>query len=289
MSSALNFNFNIMFEIPIKFLIVNSDEQVQCLNGADGTPYADGDIATDGTGSFTLRGFMDALMNEDNLVGDKDTQLRYIARAAQTQGVGTFTVTATSADVDASFTVELVSVDKGDVLVGQQKRYFKRYQIKEFGGLDSTTDIATAIRNAISADDHAEVVASGAGADVILTPKAGVSIVDPKLYSGEIAGTMVATTPANVGNGNYENLINDEWNVKGKDYYQNIEELPVKGVEYGQWDFTVTGTSLIAGYGGQVPGVANASGNYNFRLYVATGTALHAALVLVDGDLAARV
>jgi hypothetical protein len=242
---------------------------------------------------------LDIQLNENNLVGTKLTQLRKTSRVAAAVGVTTFTVSATAATAGDSFQVAFESIDGAPVHIGQVKRYFKRYQIATT--VASANALATAVRAAINADPNSEVVASGGTDEVILT--ANFAGVQPQLYSTPITGANVSTTPATAGTGNYENLINEEWNVKGKDIYMNQEELPVKGTQYSQWDFTVAGTSLISGYGGQIPNQiegqvlgtgtgqvagVNPSGNYNFRLYVATGTTLEAALDLVDGDLGAR-
>lgn len=273
-----------MFEIPIKELIVNSDDQVQLLF-EDGTPYTDGDI-TALTEGFILQNFLTNTILVSDLVGAKADKISYVARAAAVKGASTFLVTSTSASVGASFTIELESVDGTPVHL-QQNRYFKRYQIADNAGLDSAAKIAVAMETAINADEDALVTVSVSTATLTITAKdAGLT---PVVYSSVILGTRTVTVPASVGNGNYENLINIQWNYTGVDYLENQEILPVKGATYGQWDFTVTAASLISGYGGQVPGEPNASGNYNFRLYVNTGTTLHTALTDMDGDIAAIV
>ena len=270
-----------MFEIPIKMLVVNSDSQVQLLE-SDGTAYTDGDV-TAVTDGFILQKWLTKDTLVSDLVGGTITKR---ARVASAIGVTTYTVVSTSTDVNDSFTIEVNSIDGTPVGLGQQRRVFKRYQLKDVGALDSAAEIATSIRAAINADKDASVVASGATVDVILTAKdVGVT---PNLYADDFTGTTAYTTPATNGSGNYENLINEEWGVNTSPY-ENQEQLPVKGKIYNQYDFTVTGTAYISGYGGQFPNQVNASGNYNFRLYVETTTTLDTALTDLIGDIAAIV
>jgi hypothetical protein len=267
-----------IFELPIKEIIVNSDSQVRLLED-DGTAYADNDVVAGTSGGFILEGFHGLIMaTELALLG---TTLRIIkeTQTAAAAEVTSYVLTGASAAADTVFRLTVDSLDLTPT-VFQNKGYEKRYQIPVQTTIDG---VGAAIAAAINADVNAPVVAgytSGTDTLLITAKEAGQTI---NLYSEDyVLPAKGTTTAASVGVNNYSNLKNIDWS-KNFELDRTSAYYPLAGAEYTSYYFK---TSKESPDGGDIgfPTSSKRTTTQDFRLFVREGLTLETALNLLVGD-----
>lgn len=277
-----------MFQIPVKEIIVNSDDQVKLLNGADSTAYADGDVAS-ASDTFILEGFLNDKISQNDMqalsFSGSSTELIKITPTAaaahdvdyQITGVGTVAV-------GSVFRLMFESLD-GTPTEYQNQPIQKIYQIS--GTIATAANIASRVKETIDADPDSKVTVAVSTDTLTFTAKeTGVRV----RFFFEDAGVGAAsdnTAPA-LSVGHYADLKNINWS-KNFDVDRNAEYFPRKGNTYNIYYFEVNSTGFLASSGGSVPSEVKASARTGFRIYAAVGTQLDTDLNLLKGDIDAIV
>lgn len=267
-----------IFEIPVKEIIVNEDTQVQLLED-DGTAYADNDT-TPTTGGIILQGFLGLTMATEFELLATTTRIIKDAPAAAAAEVTSYVLTTATIAQDSVIRMVVDSLDLTPTEF-QNRGYEKRYQIAAAATVDA---VGAAIAAAINGDKNAPVVAVyTSGTDTLqLTAKQTGQTV--RLYSADyVLPTVSVDTAASVGVNLYDNVKNVNW-AQNVDFDRNPEWFPRKGAQYNSYYFRVKKKSAD---GGDIafPTLEKYDVVTDYRLYVRTGLTLATAMDLLVGDL----
>lgn len=267
-----------IFELPIKEIIVNSDSQVRLLED-DGTAYADNDLVAGTSGGFILEGFHGLIMATELVLLASALRIVKETQTAAAAEITTYVLTGTTAPADCVFRLVVDSLDYTPT-VFQNRGYEKRYQIP----VQTTVDgVGAAIAAAINADKNAPVTAAyTAGSDTLtITAREAGQTID--LYSEDyVLPTKGTTTTASLGVNNYDNLKNINWS-KNFELDRTSQYFPVLGAEYTSYYFK---TSKSSADGGDIgfPTSALRTTTQDFRIWVKEGLTLETALNLLTAD-----
>lgn len=183
----------------------------------------------------------------DRIKADDIVSVRLEEYAAVVEQVVTVVAAAPTAGLEYLLTI----VDKSDKEVLQRRQDKRTYQYTAKTG-DDAAAVATAFRDKINSDEAAPVVASGSGANIVLTAKAKVTVENAagqfglqhyfevgaqevNLYGHYVPyGTITYTTAPNFGNGTYPHVrALEQWSA-GYDegIYLNRTLFPVPQPAY---------------------------------------------------------
>jgi hypothetical protein len=267
-----------IFEIPVKEIIVNDDSQVQLLED-DGTAYADNDVNPT-TGGVIFQGWLGLTWATEFELLAATTRIIRDTPSNGAAEVITYTLTSADAPADCVFRLQVDSLDLTPTEF-QNRGYEKRYQIPAQTTVDG---VGAAIAAAINADSNAPVTAAyNSGTDVLtLTGKrVGETF---RLYSTDyVLPAVSVTTPASLGVNTYAVLKNINW-AKNLDFDRNEAWFPRQGAQYNSYYFRLKKKTADGG-DTQYPTIEKKDVVTDYRLYVRTGTTLATAMDLLVGDL----
>ena len=301
------------FKIPIKQIIVNSDDQARLLED-DGSVYADGDC-TPSAGGFIVEGFSSLILGSELEVMDGSTT-RIISEAAAVAvaEISSFDLSSLTSGGSAGDVFRLVyeSLDHEEV-EHQNFPLEKRYQLSA----DTADAAATVVDlvNVINADAEAPVVAyagfnnvtpaqDDSGKILLIAKDTGINFY---LYSEKLSissaekdavgttvyhtaeGTNNDTILASRGLGNYDSLKTKHW----PDAFDNpnysldrgIEYFPQKGATYTSYRFRAAHANQISSGGNPQPGEVTSNVLTDYYMFVQTGTTLETQMDLLVGDV----
>jgi len=259
------------FSIPVKQIIVNSDSQVDVIDGLTGI--------NDATGPFGISGFFNNLdASQLDVLPEGSIKVREVPAVAATAEDADFTFTLGAAAGD----VVIVRENSLDLTPTefQNQDVDKRYQLPVCADAVATAVAAAA---AINADPYAKVVATAPGAGV-LTLVAKETGSEFAVYTGESNVTLLEPVApvkdpdvvAVLGTGNYDTLKNINFS-KNIEEDRNQEYFPKKGSTYTQHYFEVNWTTVDLG-GQRVPSALAAAGKTAFQIWSVVGSATEIAL-----------
>jgi len=270
------------FDIPIKKMIVNRDDDVRLLSNADTPPaaYQDGDVTYANGKAFLLEGFGQWVK------GSELVQLDAYGRRVKKQGptaavkqVATYLVTSTSASAGDVVRIVVEPIGRKYDVEYQQVPITKYFTINE--AETSAAGIADALNDAIDADDDAPVTTSLSTATLTLTAKNYYEKFT--VYSDDITGTFTVTQAPVAGIGTYEELKNIEW-ASNLDFDRNVQYMPEKGTTYNHYYFEATKSPTAKG-DQEIPSGTGNSIVTRYHLWVKDGLDLETALDLLVGDV----
>jgi hypothetical protein len=270
-----------MFNIPVKEIIVNGDEQVRLLED-DGTPYVAAD-ATPSAGGFILEGFLSLISGSALQLLKAATRIIKTTPSAGVSEVVSYVLTGATVAADVVFRVVEESLDNTPTLF-QGQPIEKRYQI---GAAQTTIDgVGAAIASAINGDVNRTVNATyTAGTDTLaLTAiRKGTKI---RLYcnSGYTLPAVTVTTPGALAMNTYDYLKNINWS-KDVDIDRNLNYFPLPGVSYNSFYFEVNGTVQDTVGSNPIPSEKHNTVKYGVKIWVKDGLTLEGALDALVTDM----